>query len=84
MSEKEKQILLASGQLISISDASKLTPYSSEYLSLLARKGRLPALKISRDWLTTRQAVLAYSKQQEIKHRKFLKKFEGLGGGYAS
>jgi Fic family protein len=36
------------------------TPYSQEYLSLLARKGRLEAIKRGRVWYTTRRAVAAY------------------------
>jgi len=72
MSEQEKRRLLASGALISIAQASKGTPYSQEYLSLLARKGKLKAIKISRDWLTTRQAVLSYVKVQEQKHKRML------------
>jgi len=36
------------------------TPYSQEYLSLLARKGRLEARKQGRNWYTTRKAVRAY------------------------
>ncbi|PIY91099.1 cell filamentation protein Fic, partial [Candidatus Micrarchaeota archaeon CG_4_10_14_0_8_um_filter_60_7] len=38
----------------------KLTPYSQEYLSLLARKGRLPALKRGRSWVTSGKDVEAY------------------------
>ncbi len=72
MSEKEKQRFLASGQLISVAEAAEQTPYSPEYLSLLARKGRIQAVKIARDWLTTRAAVFNYLKQQETKHRKSL------------
>jgi hypothetical protein len=72
MSDQEKKQFLASGELISIFEASKFTPYSAEYLSLLARKGRLKAIKISRDWLTTRQAVLLYVKDQQKKHSKVL------------
>jgi Fic family protein len=46
--------------LISLSDAAKLTPYSQEYLSLLARKGRLNALKRGRAWVTTRKNIEEY------------------------
>ncbi len=46
--------------LISLTDASKLTPYSQEYLSLLARKGRLHALKKGKDWVTTRKDIEEY------------------------
>jgi glycerophosphoryl diester phosphodiesterase len=36
------------------------TPYSQEYLSLLARSRRLEAVKRGRTWFTTRRAVAAY------------------------
>lgn len=72
MSPQEKQLTTYSGQLISISQAAKLTPYSSGYLSLLARKGKLNAFKVNRDWLTTPSAVLEYVKKQQEKHEKLL------------
>lgn len=65
--------MAASDQLIGVSQAARLTPYSAEYLSLLARKGKLNAVKINRDWVTTPQAVLSYVKKQERKHSKILK-----------
>ena len=46
--------------LISLADAAKLTPYSQEYLSLLARKGRLHALKRRKAWVTTRKDIEEY------------------------
>lgn len=45
---------------ISLRDAARGTPYSQEYLGLLARNGRLEAVKRGRNWVTTRQAVAAY------------------------
>lgn len=36
------------------------TPYSQEYLSLLARKGRLEAIKRGRVWHTTKRAIEEY------------------------
>jgi len=36
------------------------TPYSQEYLSLLARLGRIEATKRGRNWYTTRRAIKAY------------------------
>lgn len=63
---------LMSGKLISISQAAKLTPYSAEYLSLLARKGKLASVKISRDWLTTEEAVKEYVQKQIKKHQKMM------------
>jgi hypothetical protein len=80
MSEQQKQLLAHPGKLISISEAAKSTPYSAEYLSLLSRKGRIPAIKISRDWLTTRQAVLSYVKIQRKKHEQLLRRFDHIRG----
>ena len=45
---------------ILLRDASQGTPYSQEYLSLLARKGRLEAIKRGRNWYTTRKALDEY------------------------
>lgn len=70
MSEQERKSFIASGDLISIADASAFTPYSSEYLSLRARTGHLKAMKIARNWLTTRGAVLSYLTEQKAKHRR--------------
>ena len=68
MSEQERKVFIASGDLISISDAARYTPYSAEYLSLRARTGHLKATKIARNWLTTRGAVLSYLRSQQQKH----------------
>jgi len=40
--------------------AVKETPYSQEYLSLLARLGRIEAVKRGKVWYTTRRAVTMY------------------------
>ena len=45
---------------IPLREATKGTPYSQDYLSLLARKGRLEAIKQGRNWYTTRLAVQEY------------------------
>ena len=45
---------------IPLREAAQGTPYSQEYLSLLARNGRLEAVKRGRIWYTTRQAVIDY------------------------
>lgn len=70
MSEEEKRHFMTSGKLISLSSAAEMTPYTQEYLSLLARKGTIKAVKISRDWLTTPDAVLSYMKKQQAKHQR--------------
>lgn len=47
---------------ISLKEAARYCDYSMEYLSLLARTGRLPAVKFERNWMTTREAVEEYCK----------------------
>lgn len=51
-------------QYIPLSDLAQGTPYSQEYLSLLARKGKIPAQKNGRSWCSTREAVENYVKEQ--------------------
>lgn len=50
----------AEDEWISLRQAAEGTPYSQEYLSLLARKGRLEAIKRGRTWYTTRRGVATY------------------------
>jgi hypothetical protein len=47
---------------ISLREAAESTPYSQEYLSLLARTGRIEAVKRGRVWYTSRTAVEEYRK----------------------
>ncbi|MDO8970063.1 MAG: Fic family protein [Saprospiraceae bacterium] len=42
-------------------------PYGQEYVSLLARQGKIDAFKEGRNWLTTKNAVLEY---MELRQRK--------------
>lgn len=48
---------------ISLKEATIYCNYSLEYLSLLARKGTLPAIKFERNWMTTREAIENYLKK---------------------
>ena len=73
MSPLERQQFISSDNLISISQAAKLTPYSAEYLGLLARKGKIKAIKISRDWLTTHDAIKEYVQKQKNRHFERIK-----------
>jgi Fic family protein len=45
---------------ISLPEAAKLCEYGTEYLSYLARTGRLKAIKLRKNWLTTREALMDY------------------------
>ena len=47
-------------ELVTLREASKNSPYSQEYLSLLARKRRIPAVKIGRKWMITKKALRQY------------------------
>lgn len=49
-------------EYVSLSEATRYCGYSQEYLSLLARKGRLEAVKFGRNWMTTKRAVKDYLK----------------------
>ena len=51
--EKEAEIL-------TLAEASRLTPYTQEYLSLLARKGNIGAFKLRRNWIITKKALNEY------------------------
>ena len=42
-------------------------PYGQEYVSLLARKGKIDAFKEGRNWLTTKDAILDYIEKRERK-----------------
>jgi len=53
--EKEAEIL-------TLAEASKLTPYTQEYLSLLARKSSIGAFKLRRNWVITKKALDEYLK----------------------
>lgn len=60
-----KQIQTKPGY-ISLQEASKIFPYSQEYLSLLARRGRIHAKKFGRNWYTTKEAGEEYLRKQGI------------------
>jgi Fic family protein len=45
---------------IGLNEAAKLCDYGMEYLSYLARTGRLKAVKMQRNWMTTREAIMDY------------------------
>ncbi len=62
-------------QFLSLAHASKQSPYSKEYLGLLARRGLIGATKIGRNWFITPNALNEYlqvhSKEKKVKsHRE--------------
>ncbi len=48
---------------ISLKQIAKDSPYSAEYLGLRARQGKLKAVKIGRDWVTTQEWLGEYLNQ---------------------
>jgi len=57
-------------QFLSLAEAAKLTPYSAEYLSLLARKGLIAAVKIGKDWHVTQEALNKYVARMRSRKRR--------------
>ncbi|MBS0618887.1 MAG: Fic family protein [Spirochaetes bacterium] len=55
---------------MTLSEASRHCDYSFEYLSLLARKGRIPAIKLRRNWVITREALDEYLQEIEKRRKK--------------
>lgn len=53
-----------SNELISLSTLAEETPHSQEYLSLLARRGILPATKIDGVWHSTRDEINKHFKKK--------------------
>jgi len=50
-------------EILTLAEASKLTPHTQEYLSLLARKGDLGAFKLRRNWVITKKGLNEYLKK---------------------
>lgn len=55
--------------LLSLREAAELSPYSADYLNLLARKGKIKAIKIGRDWLITKADLFKYLEKQRHESR---------------
>jgi len=51
---------------LSMQEASKRCSYSQEYLSLLARRGKILSQKIGRNWYTTEEALRDYLQKQNL------------------
>jgi excisionase family DNA binding protein len=55
------------GELLSLTEAAKLSGFSPNYLRDIARSGRLSAKKVGRDWLTTLAAIEEYKQTRTHK-----------------
>ena len=68
-------------EYLSLSEAARTCPYSQEYLSLRARKGKLKAIKLGRNWVTRQEWVDEYvvkmqDYRKELNNRIEKKEFE--------
>jgi excisionase family DNA binding protein len=61
---------LSQKDYLSLSEAAKISKnnYSEEYLSLLARTGRIGAIKFGRNWKITKEELEEYESEQKNKH----------------
>jgi len=72
-------------EYISLSKASENSPYSQEYLSLRARKGKLKAIKLGKNWATKKEWINEYvaeaqSYRENLNHRIEKKETERILG----
>jgi hypothetical protein len=65
-------------EYISLLDASKSCNYSQEYLSLRARQGKLQAVKIGRNWVTTKEWLKEYINKTEEYKKEHSSKLKGI------
>jgi len=64
---------LENERLISLTEAAALCGLSSAQLRLLARRGRLRAVRVGKSWVTTPQAVADYMANTELRSKDPLK-----------
>ncbi len=50
---------------ISTLEAARLTGYGVAHIRFLARRGRIPARKVARDWLVHRESLLAHKARMD-------------------
>lgn len=62
--------VLEEPELLSLAEANRISPYSQEYLSLLAWKGAIGAFKKGRNWYIAREDLGRYVKSIQAKRRK--------------
>ena len=60
-------------ELLSLREAATLSPYSADYLNLLARKGKIRAHKIGRDWLITKSDLFDYIRKHQVESKSRLR-----------
>jgi hypothetical protein len=54
-------------EILSLKEASEISPYSADYLGLLARRGRIGAFKKGNKWMITKPELLKYVNEMKSK-----------------
>ena len=52
-------------EYLTLAEASKTCSYDKNYLGVLARRGSIPAIKIKRNWLISKEALTKYVKEHK-------------------
>ena len=65
--KRKNKVFKVEPEYITLAEVVKNSPYSQEYLSLLARQGKLRAKKFGRNWYITQTALDDYLTNQGIK-----------------
>ncbi|MGD1838054.1 MAG: Fic family protein, partial [Nitrososphaeraceae archaeon] len=68
--QNDRKLIEKHRKLFTLKELAENTPYSSEYLSLLARKGVLDAIKVGKIWKTTEKVIDDYVNQHNKKIEK--------------
>lgn len=50
---------------LTLAEAARISPYSKDYLNILARRGSIPAFKLKRNWLVSKEALESYIKSHK-------------------
>ncbi len=53
-------------ELLSMTEAGKISGYHPDYLSSLARQGKINAKKVGRNWLISRKALSAFLGEEDL------------------
>ena len=69
----EKDLSSLKKEYISLQEATQFCKYSQEYLSLRARQGKLKAVKMGRNWVTTKDWLEEYLRKVEEYNHKIKK-----------
>jgi len=62
---KQHEAMVELEQWISTEQAAELSDYRVEYVRQLCRQSRIEAQKIQRDWLISRESLLAYRRRMD-------------------